>query len=236
MSFDDWLRRAREDERIVGVALTGSRGRGALVQGTSDWDVRVAVIEGEGDHADSLETPHGSEIEVAATTLSGFRDWPEWDRYSFAHATVLVDKLDGEFERIVRRLGLLTEKEAATVGREALGVYTNSLYRSLRNDALGLHLAARLDAADATSSLVTAIFAFEGRIRPFNKYLVWELDAHPLADWNASNLVSLIAGALTGEPTQQTRLFQRAESQIRRHGLGDVVDDWAPHVALLRGE
>ena len=235
MTLDDWLERARDDDRIVGVVLTGSRGRDAMVHEASDWDVRVAVADGHEQFADSLDTPHGSEVEVAATTVSSFRAWPDWDRYSFAHAKVLVDKLGGEFEHIVARLGSLDDAEAASLARDAVGAYTNLLYRSLRDAALGIDLAARLDASESISSLITAIFALERRVRPFNKYLGWELEQHPLVEWNSTVLVELLAGALTGAAEEQCRLFRTVEEQIRRHGLGDLVDDWQPHVLFLRG-
>jgi hypothetical protein len=236
MTLDDWLAGAQTDERIVGAVLTGSRGRGAMVHDASDWDVRVAVADGEEAFADSLDTPHGSEVEVAATTVSNFGEWPAWDRYSFAHAKVLVDRLDGEFARIVARLGSLDDAEATALAREALGAYTNSLYRSLKDSTLGLDLAARLDAGESIASLVTAVFALERRVRPFNKYLRWELESHPLTEWEPALLVELLEGALTGVPADQQRLFRAAEDQIRRHGLGEVVDDWHPHVSFLRGE
>jgi hypothetical protein len=235
MTLDDWLEHAREDDRIVGVVLTGSRGRNAMVHDASDWDVRVAVADGHEALADSLDTPHGSEIEVAATTVSHFPTWPAWDRYSFAHATVLVDKLGGEFERIVARLGSLNDSEATTLACDALGAYTNSLYRSLKNADLDLDLAARLDAAESVSTLLTALFAFEGRIRPFNKYLSWELHAYPLNEWQSAELITLVEEALTGRASSARDLFRAVEPRIREHGLGDVVDDWHPHVPYLRG-
>jgi len=235
MTIDDWLANAREDDRIVGVVLTGSRGRDVLVHEGSDWDLRVAVADEHQAFADSLETRHGSEVEVAATTVSNFRVWSDWDRYSFAHATVLVDKLGGDFARIVAELGSLSASEASALAREALGAYTNSLYRSLRDASRGLDLAARLDAAESVTSLVATIFALERRVRPFNKYLAWELEQHPLAEWDSAELVALLEGALTGAAAEQRRLFRKAEKQIRRHGLADVVDDWHPHVPFLRG-
>jgi len=235
MTLDEWLEYASKERRIIGVVLTGSRGRGAMVHDASDWDLRVAVVDGEERFADSLDTPHGSELEISAATLSAFRAWPDWDRYSFAHAKVLLDKLDGEFARVVSDLGTLAGTEALARAREALGAYTNSLYRSLRNTSLGLSLAAQLDAARAIDAFLEAIFAFEGRVRPFNKYLVWELESHPLSEWNSQELPELIEGALTGAAERQRELFRAAEPQIRRHGLGDVIDDWDPHVAFLRG-
>jgi len=75
----------------------------------------------------------------------------------------------------------------------------------------------------------------ERRVRPFNKYLRWELDAHPLGDWETTELLTLIETALTGALTAQHVLFRAAEGRIRSRGYGGVVDEWAPHVELLRG-
>jgi hypothetical protein len=41
--------------------------------------------------------------------------------------------------------------------------------------------------------LVT-LFALHGRVRPYNKYLAWELDTYPLGDpWNARTLPQQLA-------------------------------------------
>lgn len=235
MTYEEWLERAEAEPRIVGVAVTGSRGRNAHVHEGSDWDLRIAVLDGEEAFADTLDTPHGSVVEVAATSLERFRSWPSWDRYSFAHATVAVDKLNGEFARVVNALGTLSGDEAAWVARDALGVYTNSLYRSLKNAELDLRLAARLDAAESVAGLLTALFAFERRVRPFNKYLTWELDEHPLDDWDGAKLLTSVADALSGTAAAGRAFFRAVEPRVREHGFGDVVDDWEPNVGFLRG-
>lgn len=234
MTYEEWLEFARGEDRILGVVVTGSRGRGALVHDASDWDLRVVVRDGDEAFADSLDTPHGSVVEVSATTLGAFRITPEWDRYSYAHVTVPIDKLDGEVARLAAAKGTLGDAEAKTVARDALDSYTNSLYRSLRDCDHGLDLAARLDAAESVSALLTAVFAFEQRVRPFNKYLRWELEAHPV-DWEAAELLGLIAGALSGSAAAQRALFRAAEPRIRARGFGGAVDDWHPHVEFLRG-
>jgi len=234
MTYDEWLEFARADDRIVGVLVTGSRGRGALVHEASDWDLWVIVRDGDEAFADSLDTPHGSAVEVSATTLSGFRAAPEWDRYSYAHVAVPIDKLGGKVTRLAGERGRLGDDEASDRAREALAAYTNSLYRSLRDTELGLDLAARLDAADSVSALLTAIFAFERRVRPFNKYLRWELETHPL-EWDAAELLGLVGGALSGSAAAQRALFRAVEPRIRARGFGAIVDDWDPHLDFLRG-
>jgi hypothetical protein len=235
MNYEQWLEFARREERILGVVVTGSRGRGALVHDASDWDLRVVVRDGHEAFADTLDTPHGSEVEVSAATLSHFRSaTPEWDRYSYAHAAIPVDKLDGRIARLAAEKGRLADDEAKQVARDALAAYTNALYRSLRDAERGLELAARLDAADAASGLLTAIFALERRVRPFNKYLRWELETHPLG-WDVPELLDLLADALNGTAAAQRALFNSVEPYIRIHGFGAIVDGWHPQVDFLRG-
>jgi hypothetical protein len=75
-------------------------------------------------------------------------------------------------------------------------------------------------------------------VRPFNKYLRWELETYPLGDalWNADALLPrLVAIVSTGALGEQQRLFRDVEVLAREHGLGDVVDSWEPDVAGLRG-
>ena len=235
MNYEQWLEFAVREERILGVVVTGLRGRGALVHDASDWDLRVVVRDGDEAFADTLDTPHGSEVEVSAATLDDFRSaMPDWDRYSYAHAAVPVDKLDGEIARLAAEKGRLGDEEANEVAQKALAAYTNALYRSLRDTERGLDLAARLDAADAVSVLLTAIFALERRVRPFNKYLQWELETHPLT-WDAPELADLLADALDGAAAAQRVLFNTVEPHIRTHGFDAVIDDWHPHVGFFRG-
>jgi len=236
VTYEEWIHFACEEPRVLGVIVIGSRGRGALVHDTSDWDLRVVVQDGEEPFADSLDTRHGSDVEVSAATLTALRASPQWDRYSYAHAQVPVDKLDGQVRRLVEARGTLRNAEAHEVARQSLSAYTNSLYRSLRNAELGLEVAARLDAADAVSALLTALFAFERRVRPFNKYLRWELETFPLRGWDANEVLGLLDAALGGGADAQRALLRAVEPHVRAGGFGDVIDEWEPHVTFLRGD
>ena len=42
-AYDELVASARRDENIVGLVLTGSRGRRFPVSDASDWDVRLVV-------------------------------------------------------------------------------------------------------------------------------------------------------------------------------------------------
>jgi len=88
---------------------------------------------------------------------------------------------------------------------------------------------------EAIPHALRTIFALADRVRPYNKYLEWELRHHPLEGWTADELLPLLDRVLTGEPDAQHELFNRVEPPARRAGFGDVIDSWEPDVDWLRG-
>jgi hypothetical protein len=218
LTFEELVERARADDRVVGLFLGGSRGKGANVRADSDYDVRIV-----GDAVD-FETPRGVQVEVAVMSLERFRDYPEWDRYTLTHAHPVIDTA-GEIQRVIDEKGRLSEAEAAGLAPAMLDAYMNSLYRSLKRPGLG----GRLHAGDSIGYLLTCLFALEGRMRPFHDYLEWELENYPLEGWTSAELLGLIED-------DQRELFRRVEPHVRARGLGDVVDGWEPDVQFMRGE
>ncbi|MFC5826627.1 hypothetical protein [Nonomuraea insulae] len=83
----------------------------------------------------------------------------------------------------------LTPSEAEAVASEALGAFLNSAYRCLKNDRDGNLAGALLDGAEAVPYFLTYVFASHGRLRPYNKYLGWELRRHPLEAWTEEELL-----------------------------------------------
>lgn len=244
--FQAMLADARDDPDVLGVFLFGSRSRDGFADEQSDYDVGVVVVDREGA-LDAFDErwpyEHGAAVEIASTTLSGLREHgeygspTEWARYQYSHVAVLIDK-SGEVETILRAKERVPEAVRARVVGEALDGYVNSTYRSLRNRMVGLEAAARLDAAESLPQALTAIFALEARVRPFNKYLEWELRLHPLGDpaWSADVLLPRLDAVLAGEAGEQHELFRDVERMARRHELAATIDDWQPDVAWLRGE
>jgi hypothetical protein len=114
---DDYSRlveTAQSDEGVLGLVLTGSRGRGVFVSPASDWDVRLVVRDDDlAACVERFATPHGSPVEVAVFSLSSFEQAGaigspnEWDRYSYAHADVVLDELGGQIGALVTEKGLL---------------------------------------------------------------------------------------------------------------------------------
>jgi hypothetical protein len=231
VSFEELLEVARAREEIVGLYLFGSRGRDFMVDERSDWDVCVVLVNREAREAFDREFPyaHGAQVEIVTATLEGLRGLAsEHSRYASAHADIVLDKTDGELARVVAEQESLPAGSKDAIVREALDGYVNQTYRSLRYGT-------RLDAAEAIPHALRTIFALAGRIRPYNKYLDWELRHHPLDDWAPDELLPLLDRVLTGEPKAQHELFRRIEDPARREGFGDVIDSWEPDVEWLRG-
>jgi lincosamide nucleotidyltransferase A/C/D/E len=233
--FEAFVRRAEADPDVVGIVLMGSRGYEAYVGEDSDHDPMVIVKR----DPESWRTRHGSSVEAWPMTLERFRshglpgDVDAWNRPAFLGVRVVLDRLDGEIGQLVARKRTHEPEEARSLASYNLDGYLNSLYRSLRNLEAGRDLEGRLDALESLGPLMTAIFAFEGRVRPFNKWLRHELGQRPLAFGDLAGLIDCLASDPSIE--NQRRAFRRVETAARFFGHGEVVDSWEPDVDWLRG-
>jgi hypothetical protein len=232
VSFEELLDVARGRDDVIGLYIFGSRGRDLMIDERSDWDVCVVLRDDDARRAFQTDFPyaHGSRVEIVTATLDGIRNSrDEHARYAGAHARIDIDKTGGELTRAVADLESLPPGTRDPVVRDALDGYINQTYRSLRYGT-------RFDAAEAIPYALRTIFALEDRVRPYNKYLEWELRHHPLRDWEADKLLPLLDRVFTGEPAAQRELFNRIEPVARRERFGDVIDGWEPDVPWLRGE
>jgi hypothetical protein len=247
--MDDYaafLDAARAEPRVVGVVLTGSRGWGAHVREWSDWDVRLVVRDDvTPEELAQLELARDSRVHGGVLTLAQLAEVAaigsetEWDRYSYTHARVDVDKLDGRVTELVRDKGRLPADAARGIAAEALDAYVNSYYRSAKAARKGLVAESRLDAAESVPWLLVGLFALDGRVRPYNTYLRWELENHPLSAggaWAAETLVPRLARIVRdGDIREQRRLFRDVETLFRARGFGALLDGWEPDLGFLRG-
>jgi len=240
--YAELVERARSDDDVLGLILTGSRGREFRVRPDSDHDVRLVLRDGA---PDTYSTPHGSPVEVAVLTRSAFErtglpgSGSEWDRYSYVRCELVLDKLDGEISRLLEQKASLSETEAAAIVPAALDDYVNSYFRSARNHQNDLPFEARLDAAESVGPLLTALFALRRRVRPFNKFLGWELRLEPLGgeEWRADGLLPRLQQIVgPGDLAAQQALFRDVERLARAEGHGAVIEGWEPDVAWLRGK
>jgi len=102
-NYEDLMRRAAADTRIVGAVVGGSRGRGVATV-HSDWDVYVFVRDDQ-DPAEVAQSfadiTHPVEL-CGVQQLSDFAaedGVPDWNRYTFAHVSPALDRTDGALQQ-----------------------------------------------------------------------------------------------------------------------------------------
>jgi len=116
--------------------------------------------------------------------------------------------------------------------------YVNQVYRSFKALRSNLTLAARLEAAEQIPPLLDAIFALHGRVRPYHKYLEWELTAHPLdkiSSWDKTQLLSAILDILsTAEVSSQQQIFNQMIELFTKEGYGDLFESWGENISFMQ--
>jgi hypothetical protein len=232
---------ARRDPNVVGLFLGGSRGKGVATE-HSDYDVYVIVDKKVGEYRRRFPLRHGDDPEVIVLSVAEFRRHAavgselEWNRYTFAHVRAELDKT-GEIQQLLDEKGSLPKDAARRMAAEALDGYINQYYRAAKNFRDGNEQAGRLDAAESVPYFLVTLFALHERVRPYNKYLRWELEEHPLPgdEWGAARLLPLLDAVVAGDLEAQRQLFHDVERLARERGQGDVVDGWGADLTLLRG-
>ena len=235
----------RDDPDVLGVVLSGSAARGMATE-RSDVDVYVVLTPAGAAGRTSRKTRYVDEVPMTLEELEelpplGTDDW--WSRWSFAWAQVLLDRTDGRLTRAVEVQARLTGREQESVLVDRLDGYVNFVFRALKADCDGRPLERRLDAAESLTWWLDTVFALAGRVRPYMKYLPWELREHPLGvpEWEAERLLPLVERVLDGDPVALREGYATVERECRtwdaRHGgalLGDTLDGWGDQLTLLR--
>jgi len=76
-----------------------------------------------------------------------------------------------------------------------------------------------------------------GRVRPFNRFLEWELVQEPFPEpgWAVETLLPRLE-AIAADPTMQRQaaLFRDVEAVARANGMDAVIDGWEPDVEAFR--
>mgnify|MGYP001586081433 FL=1 len=231
-AYEAYLQKAKDDDRIVGIILAGGRGKGAFSE-NSDYDV-ILVTTDEGFESVKKDYPKTEYIDSLPHAISEFREHAktgtrtQYDKYTFTHNTAIVDKT-GEVQKLVDGKGTLESDKVQKIAHDALGGYLNSLHRSLKNLRDGNVLAGHLDATETIPRILTFIFAIEKRVRPFNKFLAWELENHPLAKLpiNSSEFIEKIkVVAQNADFETQKELLEIMRKLAMENGHADEIADW----------
>ena len=238
--YFDLLDLAEASSDVLAFWLTGSRGKGRQTA-ASDYDCVLIVKDEVFEAWRDRHAGHGRGLtDCSVMTLDRLRAhaaWgaPDaWDRYSYAHVRVLADRTGGLCQRIIDEKARVPPDEVTGFIDRSLDHYLNQTYRALKCLRDGLPSAARLEAAEGIAPLLDALFALDGgRLRPFYKYLAWELAEHPLA---AGQALALEAPALLDpDAAILSRLLRDAEPLFRTSGHGAVFDGWGGDLAWMLG-
>ncbi|MGW0706097.1 hypothetical protein ACWD4G_09055 [Streptomyces sp. NPDC002643] len=255
LTYASLLARVADDPTVVGLLLKGSHAHDGMATEHSDRDVYIVLADetetGPGKPGSrnpgapkpgprnpglrELDGHRSADLDVVVITLDAFRRLGGYERYALARARIVIDRLDGGIAEIVAAKGRLDDEEAFRAAAGWLDAYANSLYRSVKNARDGHPLAAHLDAADSVGFLLELLFALDGRPRPYNKYLEWELTRVPLPGWETEQLLETIGQIVgTGDTAFQRRLFTRVETVARQAGHGPTLDAWGEDLHLMR--
>jgi hypothetical protein len=232
---------AKRDPNVIGLFLGGSRGKRTATE-HADYDVYLIVRKRVGEYRRKFPFRHGEDPEITVFSLAEFRRHAaigsdsEWNRYTFAHVVPELDRT-GEIQELLDEKSSLPRDEARRIAADALDAYINQSYRSAKNVLDGDPFAGRLDALESLPYALTTLFALNQRVRPYNKYLRWELEHYPLPgdEWSAARLLPLLEAVAEGDPTAQRLLFRQIEALARERGHSAVIDGWTADLDLLRG-
>jgi predicted nucleotidyltransferase len=225
-SFSHWytamIEDAKTDDNILGIILAGSRARG-LQNKQSDCDIYIIfkdvvtqdrIVQYDKTYIEK----YGGQLRLdisnkALQTISEFAHYAElgtsyyYDRYNLVHSKIEFDKTNGKIANLLQKIETLTKDEQATIVHNNLGDYISLVYQSIKSNEADRKVAASLDTAESIQYLLASLFALHDRVRPYNKYLEWELIKYPLAQlpWQPQEFLAMLTKIVkeTDMKTQQ---------------------------------
>ena len=234
--------RAHGDD-LLGIVLSGSAGRDYATE-HSDLDVMVVLTD---EAASSRSTERSRDVDEIPERWSDLLTTPPfgtewwWTRWSCAWAPVLLDRTGGDLPEALRRQATLTP-DAILIDHDRLDGWINFAYLALKSDRDGRALESRLDANESVPWLLVVVFSIAGRVRPYNKYLPWELRTHPVEGWPADELLALVARTQAGDVAAVRETFTRVRAACasyddrRTHTrTTDMIDGWVPELGVFVG-
>lgn len=234
--YQSVLKDCTENENIIGLFLGGSRGKSEdFVTQNSDMDVYVIVSNSAPEETkERMRSYLSDSFEIRVFSLSELKEhanWGgshEWDRYNFTHNKPVIDKT-GELVKIMEEKGILPENVKQSIIKDSLDSYINQVYRSAKYYRDGKEIAGYLDAVESLPFLMTALYALEGRLKPYNKYFEWELRNYPLK-FLPSNTDEFITDYLdisrTGNFEKQAKIFRAVKNIFIEQGYKNIFDEW----------
>lgn len=226
---------AQQDPGVVGFILGGGRGKGIATE-NSDYDILIIVKNELVDVAQvKYKAYAGPKLDITVMseqTLSLYGVWGSdtmWARYGFAHVQAVIDK-SGGIQTWLNEQEKIPVPALEEAIKQSLDSYLNYVHRSMKNFRDSRRPAAHLAACDSVPQLITFLFAAEGRVRPYNEYIEWELAKHPLANVPLSpgDLLQKTSAILAdGNETVQKEMLALARTiAAKTRGGQEVMKSW----------
>lgn len=158
-------------------------------------------------------------------------------KYSFAHVEALVDK-NGKIQELIEKKARIPKEKRKTYISRQLNAYINQVFHSFKCWRDGQPFAPRLEAAESIPYFLDVIFALHnGRVRPYYKYLRWELEEYPLRKipLEATELISSLLEILdTANIKMQQQLLNLTENLCREEGYDETLDNWGSDLHWMK--
>ena len=178
-------------------------------------------------------------LDLGVMTLSEFEAYAAWGsadawaRYGYAHLKADIDKT-GRVQPLIDAKGCVPVEAAPRFIDASLDHLLNQLYRGLKCLRDGELVASRLEAAEGIKPFLDAVFALHGgRLRPYYKYLAWELTTHPLQrlPFDGSKLSHRLPEVLGADGALALQaLVADTHTVFREAGHVSVFADWGEAV------
>ena len=234
---------AETDSNIIAFWLGGSRGKGVVTE-FSDYDCVLIVKDGLLDeYKKKYYAQKTDDIEFWVMTLHEFRNhalWESqfaWDRYNYAHIKPIIDKTGGEIEKLFLDKSVIPADKIKEVVSGYLDAYINQIYRSMKCFRDDNQAASQFEAVESINWLFSSLFGLEGRLRPYYKYIQWELKNYPLKyiPWRSEELLEKVLNIIkTGNIQTQQELLKSIEPLFREKGYGEVFDGWEKKIDWMK--
>lgn len=225
---------AQNDPNVIGFFTQGARGKGLVTQ-YSDYDIAIIVRDEICDeYKNKYKSFGGMDFDLSVETLDELKSdaaWGSdsvWNRYNYTHLKAEIDKT-GEIQEIIDEKGTIPKREKDNFIIGSLDHYINQIFRSVKCSRDGDLKASHFEAAESISPLLDAVFALEGRIRPFYKFLDWELTNYPLTKlpWSKDDFINFLFEIVkTADIKTQQEILKNIEHVFRKEGFDSVFDSW----------
>lgn len=234
--YQQILKEVESDPHVIGFVLGGGRGKG-FTTGYADYDIVIIVPDDKKEeYAEKFEKKyHETEIiDIGVYSLTEYKNYARWGqpdaprRYNFAYLKAQIDRT-GEIQKIIDEKAVIPPDKVKEFVSERLDAYINYYYRAVKNYRDGDLTASYLDGIESMFPILDILFGIEGRLRPYNKYLEWDLKNHPLRllPWSPDEFIEKVKKIMrTGDIEIQKEIFKKVSELFRAEGYGEVIDGW----------